>query len=102
MDETEKKLRAELENMQSRASVNASQSLISEGWEEENKINNRAGFDADAEVLKTTMLEKLDEKKKELVCSCFFNHTILFCLLKNNILLNTERVRVRLNFEYIT
>lgn len=66
MDETEKKLRAELENMQSRASVNASQSLISEGWEEENKINNRAGFDADAEALKTTMLEKLDEKKKEL------------------------------------
>jgi hypothetical protein len=91
MDEIEKKLRAELENMQSRASVNASQSLISEGWE-----------DADAEALKTTMLEKLDEKKKELVCSCFFNHTILFCLLKNNILLNTERVRVRLNFEYIT
>lgn len=66
MDEIEKKLRAELENMQSRASVNASQSLISEGWEEENKINNRAGFDADAEALKTTMLEKLDEKKKEL------------------------------------
>lgn len=66
MDETEKKLRAELENMQSRTSANAGQSWISEGWEEENKINNKAGFDADAEALKTTMLEKLDEKKKEL------------------------------------
>lgn len=66
MDETEKKLRAELENMQSRASVNAGQSWISDGWEEENKLNNKAGFDADAEALKTTMLEKLDEKKKEL------------------------------------
>jgi len=102
MDETEKKLRAELENMQSSASVNAGQSWISEGWEEENKINNKADFDADAEALKTAMLEKLDEKKKELVCSCFFNHTILFCLLKNNKLLNIERLRVRLNFEYIT
>lgn len=66
MDETEKKLRAELENMQSKASVNAGQSWISEGWEEDNTINNKAGFDADAEALKTTMLEKLDEKKKEL------------------------------------
>jgi len=102
MDETENKLRSELENMQSRVSVNVGQSWISDGWEEENKINNKAGFDADAEALKTTMLEKLDEKKKELVCSCFFNHTILFCILKNNIFLNIEQVRVHLNFEYIT
>ncbi|XP_004507248.1 uncharacterized protein [Cicer arietinum] len=69
MDETEKKLRAELENMRLRASVNAEQSWISESWEEESKTNNsKAGFDADAdaEVSNSAMLDKLEEKKKEL------------------------------------
>lgn len=75
MDETEKKLRAELENMRLRASVNAEQSWISESWEEESKTNNsKAGFDADAdaEVSNSAMLDKLEEKKKELVC-CLLN-----------------------------
>ncbi|MCH94999.1 golgin subfamily A member 5-like, partial [Trifolium medium] len=65
MDEAENKLRAELENMHLRTSVDAGQSWIAESSEEENKMN-RASFDAAAEVSKSAMLDKLEEKKKEL------------------------------------
>ncbi|PNX99770.1 golgin subfamily A member 5-like protein [Trifolium pratense] len=66
MDEAENKLRAELENIHLRTSVDAGQSWIAESSEEENKMN-RASFDAAAEVSKSAMLDKLEEKKKELV-----------------------------------
>lgn len=82
MDETEQKLRAELENMRLRASGDGGRSWMSEGWEEENKANTKveSDADADAEVSKTAMLDKLEKKKKELVC-CFLNPTIVFCKL---------------------
>ncbi|KAJ1380815.1 putative transmembrane protein [Sesbania bispinosa] len=68
MDETEKKLRAELDNMQHRASGDAGQSWTSEGWEEETKMSTKAGSDADAdaEASKADILDKLEKKKKEL------------------------------------
>jgi hypothetical protein len=88
MDEAENKLRAGLENMHLRTSVDAGQSWTAESSEEENKMN-RASFDAAAEVSKSAMLDKLEEKKKELVC-CFFNRTILFCILNHNVPLNIE------------
>ncbi|WJX70762.1 hypothetical protein P8452_54834 [Trifolium repens] len=65
MDEAENKLRAGLENMHLRTSVDAGQSWTAESLEEEYKMN-RASFDAAAEVSKSAMLDKLEEKKKEL------------------------------------
>lgn len=63
MDETEKKLRAELENMHLRGQSWMSES---EGWEEEIKTNNKAGSDAEESTAAT--LEKLEKRKKDLVC----------------------------------
>lgn len=89
MDETERKLRAELENMKLRTSVDVNQSWRSDGWEEESKMNPKAEPDADADTLKSAMLEKLEKKKKDLV-HCIFKHKILYiffamkyCLILN-------------------
>lgn len=59
MDETEKKLKAELENMNP-------QSTVIDGWEEEIKTNSKAGLDANAEASKLAILDELEKKKKEL------------------------------------
>ncbi|CAJ1947330.1 unnamed protein product [Sphenostylis stenocarpa] len=59
MDETEKKLKAEVENMKQ-------ESWVSDGWEEEMKANSKAGFDADAEASRSALLDKLEQKRKEL------------------------------------
>lgn len=101
MDEAEERLKTEIENMRLRASENAGQSWTAESWEEENKTYTKTGFDADVdgEVSKSAMLDKLEEKKNELVC-CFFNHTILFCILNHNILFNNEWVRVHLDKQH--
>lgn len=60
MDETEKKLKAEVENMKQ-------QSWASDVLEEEVKANSKAGLDADAEESRWAMLDELEKKKKELV-----------------------------------
>lgn len=72
MDEAEEKLKTEIENMRLRASENAGQSWTAESWEEENKTYTKTGFDADmdGEVSKSAMLDKLEERKNELVF-CF-------------------------------
>lgn len=57
MDETEKKLKAELDNMKQQ---------VSDGWDEM-KANSKAGFDADAEASRSALLDELEEKKKQLV-----------------------------------
>lgn len=59
MDETEKKLKAEVENMKQ-------QSWASDVLEEELKANSKAGLDADAEESRWAMLDELEKKKKEL------------------------------------
>ncbi|KAF1859808.1 hypothetical protein Lal_00027990 [Lupinus albus] len=64
MDETEKKLKAELDNVQLQASVHGNQSWRSDGWEEESKMNPKAELDADAS--KTAILDKLEKRKKDL------------------------------------
>ncbi|QCD93056.1 spindle pole body component 110 [Vigna unguiculata] len=56
MDETEKKLKAELDNMKQQ---------VSDGWDEM-KANSKAGFDADAEASRSALLDELEEKKKQL------------------------------------
>lgn len=58
MDETEKKLKAELDKMKQQASG---------GWDEM-KAKSKAGFDADAETSRLALLDELEEKKKQLVC----------------------------------
>lgn len=101
MDEAEEKLKTEIENMRLRASENAGQSWMTESWEEDNKAYTKSGVDADVdgEDSKLAMLDKLEEKKNELVC-CFFNHRIVFCILNLNILFNIERVRVQLDKQH--
>ncbi|KAI4346795.1 hypothetical protein L6164_007664 [Bauhinia variegata] len=64
MDETEKKLRAELENIQFRASIDTDQTWRSDGWEEESNMKPEAR--PDTEASKSAILEKLENKKKEL------------------------------------
>ncbi|CAL0321689.1 unnamed protein product [Lupinus luteus] len=64
MDETEKKLKAELDNMQLQASVHGNQSWRSDGWEEESKMNPKTELDADASI--SAILDKLEKKKKDL------------------------------------
>ncbi|XP_020203784.1 uncharacterized protein LOC109789282 [Cajanus cajan] len=59
MDETEKKLKAEVENMNP-------QSTVTDGWEEEIKTNSKAGLDANAEASRLAILDELEKKKKEL------------------------------------
>ncbi|XP_014503174.1 uncharacterized protein LOC106763477 isoform X1 [Vigna radiata var. radiata] len=56
MDETEKKLKAELDKMKQQASG---------GWDEM-KAKSKAGFDADAETSRSALLDELEEKKKQL------------------------------------
>ncbi|BAU01474.1 hypothetical protein VIGAN_11071500 [Vigna angularis var. angularis] len=56
MDETEKKLKAELDNIKQQAS---------DGWDEM-KAKSKAGFDADAEASRSALLDELEEKKKQL------------------------------------
>ena len=73
MDETEKKLKAELDNMQLQASVDANQSWRSDGWKEGSEMNSKA---EDADASKSAIQDKLENKKKELV-HCIFNHRIL-------------------------
>ncbi|RDX75221.1 hypothetical protein CR513_44926 [Mucuna pruriens] len=59
LDETEKNLRAEVENMKL-------QSWESDGGEEEVKVTSKAGLDVDAEASRLAMLDELEEKKKAL------------------------------------
>ncbi|XP_061353637.1 sporulation-specific protein 15 [Gastrolobium bilobum] len=60
MDETEKKLKADVDSVRLR-------SWISDGWDEEAKMNPKGGSDAgDAEALKSAMLDELEKKKKDL------------------------------------
>ncbi|KAK7364941.1 hypothetical protein VNO80_13689 [Phaseolus coccineus] len=56
MEETEKKLKAEVENMKQQ---------VSDGWDEM-KANSKAGFDVDAEASRSALLDELEEKKKQL------------------------------------
>lgn len=56
MDETEKKLKAEVENMKQ-------PSWVSDGWEEEKKANSKAGLEAES-----ALLDELEKKKKDMVC----------------------------------
>jgi hypothetical protein len=65
MDETEKKLRAELDNVQLQDSTDATHSWGFDGSEQETKANRQPGSDADA--LRSAMLDKLEKKKSELV-----------------------------------
>ncbi|XP_028784432.1 trichoplein keratin filament-binding protein [Neltuma alba] len=64
MNETEKKLKAELDNLKRQNSVDTDQSVRSHGWKEESNIKPEAGTDADASD--SVMLNKLEEKNKEL------------------------------------
>lgn len=64
MDETEKNLRMELER--SEAGLVASQSDDSSDSVVQSKMVAEGG--ADAEVSRSAILEKLENKKKELVC----------------------------------
>lgn len=70
MDETEKKLKADLDNLKRQASVDTNQSMRSDGQEEESNKKLNAGQDKDASD--SAILEKLEKKNKELVC-CNFN-----------------------------
>lgn len=63
MDETEKNLRAELESTE--AAFVASQSGRSSDSADESKVSVNA--EPDTEVMKSATLEKLENKKKELV-----------------------------------
>ncbi|ESW23463.1 hypothetical protein PHAVU_004G049100 [Phaseolus vulgaris] len=56
MEETEKKLKAEVENTKQQ---------VSDGWDEM-KANSKAGFDVDAEASRSALLDELEEKKKQL------------------------------------
>ncbi|KAL2335313.1 hypothetical protein Fmac_016526 [Flemingia macrophylla] len=59
MDETESKLKAEVENMNL-------QSSATDGWEDEMKANSKAGLDATVEAARLATLDELDKKKKQL------------------------------------
>lgn len=71
MDLAEKNLKAELENVQ--ASLNAGQSSDMSDSEIESKVIVEAEGDTEA------LLEKLDNKKKELVCWTFLFSVICSC-----------------------
>lgn len=73
MDETEKKLKAELDNLKHQALIDTNQSLRSDGWVEESNIKPKDGPDKGASD--SAILDKLEKKNKELVC-CSFNHKL--------------------------
>ncbi|KAK7266716.1 hypothetical protein RIF29_19367 [Crotalaria pallida] len=64
MDEAEKKLKADLDNLQLQASAHTKQSWRSDEWEEESKMNTKAEPEADAS--KSAILDELEKKKKDL------------------------------------
>ena len=76
MDENEKKLKAELDNLKLQNSVDTDQSVRSHGWKEE-KSDMKLEAGPDTNVSDSAILNKLEEKKKELVCYSF-NHKLPF------------------------